>query len=1137
MKKHFLLPLLLAFATVSADAENLIFNGSLEDGVVGASRILPGWVRRTANNSYGFHFIESGDAADGKRCGRITVTEKNSGYFSTAKAFRLEPGKKYRLTLETKCSGGNAMVYIIPRDSKNKTAGFSFYGKVAVPKSSEWQKLEYLYTAPAQDPAGYTGTLQIALQGPGEVRFDNVRLVPLDSAAKAENPVVSGKNLVANGSFEEGAAGASQILPNWVRRTANNSYAFHSVDSALASEGKRSVKIMIPADAAKNSGYIASPMIKVEGGKCYKLTFKARNPAGNAAATLILYDSQKRYAGFGGVRKCAVKNGETWQTFELEYFTPAKDNDGYYLKLQLELNGPGEVNFDDVKIMETVPAEMKTEFYPSSLNYEKKLVGISGESVPLIFYFFTSGRQDKFTLELEMPESFRIVFSKVVYAVNTPDVPAVPQAGARKGYQKYKLELPADAVLPMRKFSADLFSGLTLLFEGDCGSGGKLFWQISRDGKKLDSGKFDLEMLPSEKLSLPRRPVIFSWYEPYLNYLRDKDILQRYLKNIMRSGISGASISEAEDMDIFNAANFTNQRGFWQQPANNCLTGLIADEKVWKRIDRMAQNLSAYKNAILCWNFEPLLHDYYHYCPACHREFCRFAAIAESTEIPDARTAEELYPEKYMAFRCSQHNRINGTFHDICKKYGIRSGINGYRVDKKSDMLHLKRITGGVDEIIKRVDIYQAQIYALPELLWQWQKEMLEYHPETVITYTTDERSKGGTFPYSLITPELIECETLIAGIQRVGNLVLFVGYHTLDGRQISALRRALDRIAAREYMLDGKAEYISSTGHSSVRWRRFTRDGKTMFAAVNTSGNRENWSAVALDDKHAALDLEQKTAILPDKGNRLAIRLKPYEVRFFELISKSEAGKYPAVPAAEPDKLPAARTILNSGKWVLFEDAQGGIAVKANGSTLWKILRSDGAVLTGKKYNGTSDLYFRDLFHTPREAAWAADCRQSYDFVSAQVENGGVRVTFKQDLTHRMLKDIRINKSYYFTADGRVKVDIEVINNGTSAKKIAFWQHHRPDFTAGKAVTFTSAGKTLTVDSRSPANNYLSGGGKVLECGNFLTLRWNTTPEKYYFWNSPAQPVSCEMFFPAVEIAAGKAWRLTTGFEKRKAR
>ena len=1131
--KSFLLPVLLAAATLNAD--NLIINGSLEDGKAGASQILPNWVRRTANNSYDFHFIETGDASDGKRCGRITVPDKNSGYFSTTAPFRLEAGKKYRLTLDTKCYGGTAVVYIIPRNSKNKTAHFSLYGKVTVPQSSEWKKIEYIYTAPVQDMAGYTGTLQIALHGPGELRFDNVKLVPLESAdTNSAAAVVSNRNLVVNGSFEEGRAGASQILPNWVRRTANNSYNFHSVDTALAADGKRSIKIVIPAGSAKNSGYIASPMIKVEKGRCYKLSFKARAPSGNAAATVILYDSQKRYAGFGGVRKCPVKNGDSWQSFELDYFTPVKDADGYYLKLQLELNGEGEVNFDDVKLIETAPAELKTEFYPSSLNYEKKLVGISGESVPLIFYFFTTAQRDKFTLELEMPEKFRPVFSKVVYAVNTPDVPAAAINGAKKGYQRYRLELPADAILPMQRFSADLFCGLALLFEGEFEKNSKLFWQISQDGKKLDSGVFDLEMLPLKKFSLPRLPVIFSWYEPFLNYLRDKDILQRYLKNIMRSGITGASISEAEDANIFNSANFTNQRGFWQQPANNCLTGLIADKKVWQRIDRMAKNLSVYKKSILCWNFEPLLHDYYHYCPACHKEFCRFAAVDEATVIPDARTAEKLYPEKYMAFRCSQHNQINSTFHDICKKYGIRSGINGYRVDKNSDMLTLKRITGGVDEIIKRVDIYQAQIYALPELLWKWQKEMLEYHRHTVITYTTDERSKGGTFPYSLITPELIECETLIAGIQRVENLVLFVGYHTLDGRQISALRRALDRIAAREYMLDGKAEYIFSQGNSSVRWRRFTRDGKVMLATVNTSANHTNWSAVQLKNGQAALDLEKKTAITADKENRLAIRLKPYEVRFFELVSKSDAEKYPCEVSALPDRLPAARTILNSGKWILFEDSLGVISVKYNGNTLWNIRRNDGAVLTGKKYNGTSDLYFRDLFSIPREAAWAADCRMSYSFITAQVDNGVLCTVFKQDLSHRMLKGLQIEKRYYFSADGNVKTQITINNSSGVMKKIAFWQHHRPAFAVGKAVTFASGNKNLTVDSTSPANNYLVNADNTLLCGTLLYLRWDKTPEKYYFWNSPEQPVSCEMFFPAVELAANEKWQLTTELEKR---
>ena len=138
-------------------------------------------------------------------------------------------------------------------------------------------------------------------------------------------------NMIPNGSFEEGKIGASSILPGWIRRTAGNSFNFHSVDSKIASDGKRSVKVAIPEDAPqKSSGYIASNFIKVEKGKCYKLLFKVLSPKGKASATIVLYDLQKRYAGFGGVKKTTIKNNSNWQTIEVDYYTPNRDKNGYY---------------------------------------------------------------------------------------------------------------------------------------------------------------------------------------------------------------------------------------------------------------------------------------------------------------------------------------------------------------------------------------------------------------------------------------------------------------------------------------------------------------------------------------------------------------------------------------------------------------------------------------------------------------------------------------------------------------------------------------------------------------------------------------------------------------------------------------
>ena len=1144
--KNVISGVLAAVASLTLSAENLVFNGSFEDGKPGASYILPGWVRRTAGNSFDFHKIDKTNASEGSRSGCITIPAdkpKGSGYLTTSKRFPLQSGKKYRLTLDAKCPQGKALVYLIAYDSKNKAVSYSRYGKLNIANSADWKKFELIYTAPTQDPAGYTGALQLTLQGAGEVWFDNVKVEALDKAAAPAAAAPSkhaasalskiGENLIPNGSFEDGKPGASQILPGWVRRTAGGSFGFHSIDATKAASGKRSVRIAIPETApAKSTGYVAANWIKVAPGKCYKLSYKAYCAQGNASATIILHDAQKRYAGFGGVRTSKVKNAGDWQTFEMEYFTPGRSAESYYICLQLELHGTGEVWFDDVRLEEVAPAAVKTEFYPSELNYSRKLTGIAGEQLSVIFYFFTSGKRDGFVLDLEVPANLLPVFSGVTYAVNTPQIPAVPQKGAAAGYKRYRLQLTADAVQPMQRFAGDLFSGLSLLFDGDPGVDGRLKWQLSQGGKKLDGGEFKLEMLPQEKVTLPRYPVIFSWYEPYLNYVRDSAVLQKYLNNILRSGITGASVSESKEIAMFNTAGFTNQRGFWQQAPGNCLTGMIGNQKIWDRIDLMAKNLSVYNKAVLCWNFEPDLRDFYHYCPQCHRAFCKFAKLPESTKISDGYNAEKLYPEEYMRFRCSQHNYINETFDRICKKNKVISGINGYRVTRGMNMLELKRRTGGVREIIERVDIYQAQIYALPDLLWHWQMDMLKYNPNTMITYTTDERNKGGTYPYSLITPELIECEVLIAGIQRVKNLVFFVGYHTLDGKQILALRRALSRIAAREDMLDGKAEYISAQGNELVRWRKFTRNGRTMLAAVNCDSTRQLWSAVPLTKDMAAVDLEKSIGFMPDKQNRLAVRLNPYEVRFFEIVKKSELSKYSVESAALPDQQPQARSLFKNADWNLFEDASGVISVKFNQKELWQIRRNDGAILGCKSYNGKSGFFFRDLFNVPREAAWSADCRQGYEFTGASTDGKALKIGFKRDLIHRQLKGLQLQKVYRITPE-KISCRITVVNLGNVARRIAFWQHHRPSFPVKKAIKFTSGSKSLTIDVHSPTNNYLTGGSSTLQSSCGMQLVMSQTPEKYYFWHDQDHPVSCEMFFPAVDLEPGKNWQIVSQLQK----
>ena len=345
---------LLLSGGVAISAENLISNGSFEEGKVGATQILPGWERRSAGNSFKYHGIDTKNASDGKRCGRIIIPAENpkdSGYFSSTKRFPLQSGKKYRLSMDVKLPQGKAQVNIIPIDSQNRPVSYSLYGKLKINNCNDWKNVELIYTVPKKGADSYMGKLQITLQGSGSFYFDNVKLEPLD-AKSDDRAAAPAKNLLINGSFEDGKVGATKILPGWSRRTAGNSFNFHSVDSTQAADGKRSIKITIPDDAPpKSAGYITAQWVQAKNNKKYKLTFKARFPKGNAAAILTLYDSQKKYTGLKNVRKLAVKNSDNWQSYEMIY-TPSSKDANCFISLRMALEEAGTVWFDDVKLIE-----------------------------------------------------------------------------------------------------------------------------------------------------------------------------------------------------------------------------------------------------------------------------------------------------------------------------------------------------------------------------------------------------------------------------------------------------------------------------------------------------------------------------------------------------------------------------------------------------------------------------------------------------------------------------------------------------------------------------------------------------------------------------------------------------------------
>ncbi len=110
MRKIWLL-LLVPFSVL---AGNLVENPSFEEGTpVHYSSPLKGWTIRSFKEVFDFHRIDSSSGHTGNRCALIEVPAGNPNancYFSPAKKIKVEPGRKYKLSLWSKGMAGKAMI-------------------------------------------------------------------------------------------------------------------------------------------------------------------------------------------------------------------------------------------------------------------------------------------------------------------------------------------------------------------------------------------------------------------------------------------------------------------------------------------------------------------------------------------------------------------------------------------------------------------------------------------------------------------------------------------------------------------------------------------------------------------------------------------------------------------------------------------------------------------------------------------------------------------------------------------------------------------------------------------------------------------------------------------------------------------
>ncbi len=986
------------------------------------------------------------------------------------------------------------------------------------------------------------------------------------------------QNLLQNPSFEEGKSkpGTCAILDGWNVRDVDGVAGLHSISTKKAQNGTRSAQIDIP-DGKNSFCYFTPNLIQVQGGKNYRLTFYALYPeaktGASASAIITRFNAEKKFDGMDGIKTVKITPSPDWKKYTLEYQMPANSN-SYCINLRLCLDRSGQIWFDNVSFEEIATPQTIVEFYPGSVNDEKTIYAIRGEACQLLVYTFVAGDRQDIVLRIDAPAGFPLLDAVPFYYPNQIQIlPFTKQA--QGDHIEYNIPLNQAVVLPMSRSDCTLFTGEALLFKTTADMlRSDLIWSLWRGNEKLISGNLKIQGLTDSApdAALPKLFTVSSWYSPLLNFLNDTDAFNQWLNVMIRTGVSGDSISNSLHPDkqaLLEKKGWANNRALWFEVPNHCLTGM-SNSPQYENFIKSSLNFSDnFNKKMLLWDFEPALKDdYYHDCPICRRAFEE--KYGKSTAgLKNSEAIEAKFPEQFLQFRNGQLLEIIKKYGQWCKENNCLSGLVIGAIPFERDeanLLQSKRLIGDIKSYANYVDYYMPMAYFNPEQFWCSLDAIKTFYPGSVIpVVTSDQRHNQTTYSYSLSTPECVRSELLSAAAFGCRQVCLFMGFYVFDGRQILAQRRAMREIAMFEdYLFNGTdAGSLLRLKPQGNRLRGVVKKYKEKYlvvifnldtaqsrtAALNLLPGKGEFSLAEPSAKRFFTNKAGSSRLKADDLNNISFTLQPGDVRFF-ILSAPESDNSANWQSTTLESATAAVvkhwSILNKNSWECIASGTDGktaekIIVK-NGKSIAEVLPEDGAVIS--RLAGTAgrnlvmykeegqDGFFRDLFWAPEAIHWTNDCRLPYQFKKIQIAGNNLEISFEHKLCHPLLAGLIINKDYTFAPGMKsVKNKTTIRNEGSSAKSIEFWSHNRPALELKTAEFKISDSETLVPSSSNDSNIYIpaeriSGCITVADQGTprFNIIWPKTMLDKLYFWTGGNNPTT-EGIFQPVKLEPGQSW------------
>ena len=974
------------------------------------------------------------------------------------------------------------------------------------------------------------------------------------------NCATAAENQIKNPGFETSKPKSyRQLAPDWTIRTADKTAKYHSIAYENPHGGKLCAYIHIPK--GEKTGYIQQNAIPVENGCYYKLTFFARfsslAESTKANISIETLDSKLKRLHSGTRKKLEMKPSGDWVKYKMEYLVPKDKFQKYYFRVRIKLRGAGKLWLDDFELLQTSVPQAITEFYPSSVNTDKILYPVIKEPSHLLIYPFMSTPKDSILI-IDVPRAMPIAGVFPVYCSKYTELKSYTSTTS-KGRIIYRIPVPAGAISEMSKLQNHLSKGIALLFSPRSGlKNGTLNWKLECSQKKVAGGTIKLQPLKAFKTVLPEKFTLYSWYMPFAPYRKastNPDLLKQWLESMRNSGIRGGRVIY-NDAKLFNSVDFNNIYSFWLKPPRHCLTGMLQGKKFKNFISTLLGRLKEYKTPTLNWNFEPGLDDYYHFCPECRKSFEKFSGKS-TAGLSDGKSVEKRYPEKYLQFRNAQMRQILEKYSRWCKEAKCKAAICSYTISTQTTAIGLKNLqrrVGNLKSYASFLDCYMPQVYYTPEKLWYNLKRIKEFYPGNLVpVFTSAERHKQNDYPFSLLTADAIHLSTLMAAAQGCEKVMLFVGYFTLDGKQILALRKALKKIAALEdFFFSGKnvTQLVSvssenqSTGFSLRSW-----NSKYLLSVFNPCqyNNYQFEFKLATDmQKFSIKDSLNKKLLVNSNGKTIfsansliSIRLKPVSARFLTIIPPVMALK-----GYSQEKLDAAGekkirewTILNKDGWnckASGKDKNPETIELSKGGNHIILKVSDGAVISSikpghpiiYKHKGNGGL-FRDLFWLPQNSRWCSDTQLPYKFIKAGTEDGKLKVQLERALLHPRLKGLVLRKEYIFSSCGKaVDAQITIFNHGRKKIDFAYWSHNRPAVKRAETVYEISGNAPIRLANCSKENIYVvSNGTQWVKLSKKYFFGWTRADlKRFYFWNGTNYP-TLEMIGEKVTLKPGKSW------------